>query len=214
MFKFEDENIIVCVKPAGILSQSSEKDENMISLLNKYFEESGKSCQAYPVHRLDRETSGLIVYAKNPRAAAKLSEQIAKNEIKKRYFAVIKGVPEEKAGVLEDLLFRDKQKNKSYVVKRKRAGVKTASLEYKVIGENDGMSLLDILLHTGRTHQIRVQFSSRKMPLYGDGRYGGGGGGLALFAHSLEFAHPITGEKMCFTALPDTEIFPWNNFIF
>ena len=196
MIKFEDENIIVCVKPAGILSQSSEKDENMISLLNKYFEESGKSCQAYPVHRLDKETSGLIVYAKNSRSAAKLSEQIAKNEIKKRYFAVVKGVPGEKSGVLEDLLFRDKQKNKSYVVKRKRAGVKTASLEYKVIGEGDGMALLDILLHTGRTHQIRVQFSSRKMPLYGDGRYGGGGGGLALFAHSLEFSHPITGEKM------------------
>ncbi len=214
MFKFEDENIIVCVKPAGVLSQSSEKDENMISVLNKYFEESCKTCQAYPVHRLDRETSGLIVYAKNSRAAAKLSEQIAKNEIKKRYFAVIKGAPEEKSGVLKDLLFRDKQKNKSYVVKRKRGGVKEASLEYEVIGESDGMSLVDILLHTGRTHQIRVQFSSRKMPLYGDGRYGGGGGNLALFAHSLEFKHPLTGKEMCFTALPDTEEFPWNNFTY
>lgn len=214
MFKFEDENIIVCVKPAGVLSQSSEKDENMISLLNGYFEQAGKNCTAYPVHRLDRETSGLIVYAKNSRAAAKLSEQIAKNEIKKRYFAVIKGVPEEKSGVLKDLLFRDKQKNKSYVVKRKRGGVKEASLEYEVIGEKDGMSLVDILLHTGRTHQIRVQFSSRKMPLYGDGRYGGGGGNLALFAHSLEFIHPVTGEKMHFTALPDTEEFPWNKFTF
>ena len=169
MFKFEDENIIVCAKPAGVLSQFSEKDENMISILNEYFEKSEKNCQAYPVHRLDRETSGLIVYAKNSRAAAKLSEQIAKNEIKKRYFAVIKGSPEEKSGVLKDLLFRDKQKNKSYVVKRKRGGVKEASLEYEVVGESDGMSLVDILLHTGRTHQIRVQFSSRKMPLYGDG---------------------------------------------
>ena len=214
MFKFEDENIIVCVKPAGVLSQFSEKDENMISILNEYFEKSEKNCQAYPVHRLDRETSGLIVYAKNSRAAAKLSEQIAKNEIKKRYFAVIKGSPEEKSGVLKDLLFRDKQKNKSYVVKRKRGGVKEASLEYEVIGESDGMSLVDILLHTGRTHQIRVQFSSRKMPLYGDGRYGGGGGNLALFAHSLEFRHPVTGEEMCFTALPDAEEIPWNMFTF
>lgn len=214
MFKFEDENIIVCVKPAGVLSQFSEKDENMISILNEYFEKSEKNCQAYPVHRLDRETSGLIVYAKNSRAAAKLSEQIAKNEIKKRYFAVIKGSPEEKSGVLKDLLFRDKQKNKSYVVKRKRGGVKEASLEYEVAGESDGMSLVDILLHTGRTHQIRVQFSSRKMPLYGDGRYGGGGGNLALFAHSLEFRHPVTGEEMCFTALPDAEEFPWNMFTF
>ena len=214
MFKFEDENIIVCVKPAGVLSQFSEKDENMISILNGYFEKSEKNCQAYPVHRLDRETSGLIVYAKNSRAAAILSEQIAKNEIKKRYFAVIKGSPEEKSGVLKDLLFRDKQKNKSYVVKRKRGGVKEASLEYEVIGESDGMSLVDILLHTGRTHQIRVQFSSRKMPLYGDGRYGGGGGNLALFAHSLEFRHPVTGEEICFTALPYAEDFPWNMFTF
>ena len=212
MFKFEDENIIVCVKPVGVLSQSSEKEENMISLLNEYFEQSGKACTAYPVHRLDRETSGLIVYAKNSRAAAKLSEQITKNEMKKHYFAVVKGIPEEKSGILKDLLFRDKQKNKSYVVKRKRGGVKEASLEYKVIGESDGMSLVDILLHTGRTHQIRVQFSSRKMPLYGDGRYGGGGGNLALFAHSLEFRHPVTGEEMCFTALPDAEEIPWNKF--
>ena len=212
MFKFEDENIIVCVKPAGVLSQSSEKEENMISLLNKYFEQAGKTCVAYPVHRLDRETSGLIVYAKNSRAAAKLSEQITRNGMKKHYFAVIKGTPEEKSGVLKDLLFRDKQKNKSYVVKRKRGGVKEASLEYKVIGEKDGLSLVDILLHTGRTHQIRVQFSSRKMPLYGDDRYGGGGGSLALFAHCLEFRHPVTGEEMCFTAFPDTEAFPWNGF--
>ena len=85
-----------------------------------------------------------------------------------------------------------------------RKGVRDASLEYKVIGEADGLSLLDILLHTGRTHQIRVQFASRKMPLIGDGRYGGGGGNLALFAHSLEFRHPVTGEEMSFTApLPE-----------
>lgn len=212
MFKFEDENIIVCVKPAGVLSQSSENGKNMVSILNEYFESTGQKCEAYPVHRLDRETSGLIVYAKNSRSAAKLSEQIAKNEIKKHYYAVVKGAPEEKEGVLTDLLFRDKQKNKSFVVKRKRAGVREASLEYRVIGECDGLSLLDILLHTGRTHQIRVQFSSRKMPLVGDGKYGGGGGNLALFAHTLEFRHPATGEQMKFSALPETEEFPWKCF--
>ena len=212
MFKFEDENIIVCVKPAGVLSQFSEKDENMISILNEYFEKSEKNCQAYPVHRLDRETSGLIVYAKNSRAAAKLSEQITRNEMKKHYFAVIKGTPEEKSGVLKDLLFRDKQKNKTFVVKRERKGVREASLEYSVIGENNGLSLVDILLQTGRTHQIRVQFSSRKMPLYGDGRYGGGSGSLALFAHTLEFTHPVTNEKMTFSAKPDTNSEPWNKF--
>lgn len=212
MFKFEDENIIVCHKPAGILSQGGS-GKDMISLLNEHFEAAGQKCEAYPVHRLDRETSGLIVYAKNSLSAAKLSEQIAKNEIKKRYFAVIRGIPEEKEGVLTDLLFRDKQKNKSFVVKRKRAGVREASLEYKVIGECDGLSLVDILLHTGRTHQIRVQFSSRKMPLVGDGKYGGGSGSLALFAHTLEFRHPATGEMMKFSALPDTEEYPWKGFL-
>ena len=124
----------------------------------------------------------------------------------------MQGVPSEKSGVLKDLLFRDKQKNKTFVVKRERKGVRDASLEYEVMGEKNGNSLLDILLHTGRTHQIRVQFASRKMPLYGDGKYGGGSGKLALFAHTLEFSHPVSGEKLVFTAKPDTEDIPWNEF--
>ena len=204
----EDKNIIVCFKPAGIISQSSG-GEDMISLLNEHF---AGMAEAYPVHRLDRETAGIMVYAKNSKAAAMLSKQAEQNQIKKRYYAVIKGIPEEKSGVLKDLLFRDKQKNKTFVVKRERKGVREASLEYSVIGENNGLSLVDILLHTGRTHQIRVQFSSRKMPLYGDGRYGGGSGSLALFAHTLEFTHPVTNEKMTFSAKPDTDCEPWNKF--
>lgn len=207
----EDNDIIVCVKPSGILSQSGE-GESMISLLNEHFLENGEKSQAYPVHRLDRETAGVMVYAKNSRSAAALSKQIEQNAVKKHYYAVVKGVPEEKSGVLKDLLFRDKQKNKSYTVKRMRKGVREASLEYRVIGENGGFSMLDILLHTGRTHQIRVQFSSRKMPLYGDGRYGGGGGSLALFAHTLEFCHPVSGEKLVFSDKPDMTQEPWNMF--
>lgn len=204
----EDRDIIVCLKPAGIISQSSGGTD-MISLLNEHF---GGGAQAYPVHRLDRETAGIMVYAKNSKAAAMLSKQAEQNQIKKRYYAVVKGVPEEKSGVLKDLLFRDKQKNKTFVVKRERKGVREASLEYEVMGENGGLSLLNILLHTGRTHQIRVQFSSRKMPLFGDGRYGGGSGNLALFAHTLEFVHPITNEKLTFSAKPDTDSDPWNKF--
>ncbi len=181
----------------------------MISLLNEHI---GGGAQAYPVHRLDRETAGIMVYAKNSKAAAMLSKQAEQNQIKKRYYAVVKGAPEEKSGVLKDLLFRDKQKNKTFVVKRERKGVREASLEYEVMGENGGLSLLNILLHTGRTHQIRVQFSSRKMPLFGDGRYGGGSGNLALFAHTLEFVHPVTNEKLTFSAKPDTDSDPWNKF--
>ncbi len=208
---FEDKFLAVCLKPAGILSQSGE-GKNMISLLNEHFEQSGENAQAFPVHRLDRETAGVMVYAKTAKAAAVLSKQAEQNQIKKRYYAVVKGVPEEKNGVLKDLLFRDKQKNKTYVVKRDRKGVREASLEYEVVGENEGFSLLDILLHTGRTHQIRVQFSSRKMPLYGDGRYGGGSGNLALFAHTLEFGHPVSGERLSFSLKPDIGSEPWNKF--
>ncbi len=181
----------------------------MVAMLNEYF---GSIAQAYPVHRLDRETGRVMVFAKTSKAAAELSMQIQQNKFKKRYFAVVKGVPEEKSGTLKDLLFRDKQKNKTFTVKRMRKGVRNASLEYEVIGEADGYSLLDILLHTGRTHQIRVQFSSRKLPLYGDGKYGGGAGNLALFARSLEFYHPVSGEKLYFSTKPDTSSEPWNKF--
>ena len=211
---FEDKHIAVCIKPAGIISQSSGTDTDMIALLNAHFEENGEKAQAFPVHRLDRETSGIMVYAKNSRSAAELSKQAEQNKIKKHYYAVVHGSPEEKCGVLTDLLFRDKQKNKTFVVNRMRKGVRDASLEYKVIGEADGLSLLDILLHTGRTHQIRVQFSSRKMPLIGDGRYGGGSGKLALFAHTLEFVHPKSGETLSFSAKPDLTEYPWNKFEF
>ncbi len=208
---FEDKNIAVCLKPAGVLSQNGD-GADMISMLNEHFMQNGEKAEAFPVHRLDRETAGVMVYAKNSKSASALSKQIEQNTVKKPYFAVVKGCPEEKSGVLKDLLFRDKQKNKSYTVRRMRKGVREASLEYKVIGESNGLSMLDILLHTGRTHQIRVQFSSRKMPLYGDGRYGGGGGNLALFAHTLEFSHPVSGEKMIFSEKPDMTAEPWNMF--
>jgi 23S rRNA pseudouridine1911/1915/1917 synthase len=207
----EDKHIAVCFKPAGVLSQNGE-GADMISMLNEHFAQNGENAQAYPVHRLDRETAGIMVYAKNSKAAAVLSKQAEQNQIKKRYYAVVKGIPEEKSGVLKDLLFRDKQKNKTYTVKRMRKGVREASLGYEVIGEADGLSMLDILLHTGRTHQIRVQFSSRKMPLFGDGRYGGGSGNLALFAHTLEFTHPVSGEKLVFSKKPDQLAEPWNKF--
>lgn len=212
--KFEDKHIVVCFKPAGVISQSTDGGDDMIALLNAHFEQNGESVQAHPVHRLDRETAGLMVYAKNSKAAANLSKQAEQNKIRKRYYAVLNGVPVGSGGVLTDLLFRDKQKNKTYVVKRMRKGVRDASLEYKVSGVKDGLSLVDVLLHTGRTHQIRVQFASRKMPLYGDGRYGGGSGKLALFAHTLEFEHPVSGEIVSFSEKPDTTEYPWSEFHF
>ena len=209
---FEDASVIVCLKPAGLQSQGGKND--LVSVLNGYFTDNKSDAKAFPVHRLDRDTAGVMVFAKNSSAAAKLSAQIANNEMKKHYYAVISGKPEEESGILKDLLFHDRQKNKTYTVKRSRKGVKEASLEYKTVGHSYGFTMLDILLHTGRTHQIRVQFASRKMPLYSDGKYGGGSGKLALFAYKLEFIHPITNEPLCFTAKPDEDEYPWNMFNF
>lgn len=202
----ENSDFVVCVKEAGLLSEGEGKN-SLVTLLK---EQTGS--EIYPVHRLDKETAGVMVYAKNSKTAATFSKQITENKIKKRYYAIIKGCPEEKEGVFEDLLFRDKQKNKTYTVKRMRKGVRDAKLEYSVLKVNNGLSLVDILLHTGRTHQIRVQFSSRNMPLYGDGKYGGGSGKLALFAYSLSFINPITNERETYTSLPNLNEEPWNRF--
>ena len=142
---------------------------------------------------------------------------LVNNEIKKEYLAVVCGKPEKESDVLQDLLFKDSTKNKSFVVKRMRKGVKKASLEYKTLGsvndEKNTLSLLKILLHTGRTHQIRVQFSSRKLPLLGDARYGGKSPlcDIALWSHSLTLTHPFTGEELHFEFQPPEE-YPWNIF--
>lgn len=203
---FEDSALIVCVKPAGALSEKSEKT-NMVSMIAEH-----TGAEPYPVHRLDKETGGVMVYAKTKQAAAQLSEQIKQGSFKKRYLAVLCGIVENKSGELNDFLFRDKLKNKTFVVDRQRAGVKTAKLEYRIIDENNGYSLADILLHTGRTHQIRAQFSSRKHPLCGDRKYGGCAGDLALFAYRLEFTHPVSGKKLKYEFLPDFTLPPWNMF--
>ncbi len=206
---FEDKHLIFAVKSKGVLSQSGE-GENMIDLLSE-----GRG-EIFPIHRLDKSVSGVMVFAKTKAAAGKLSAMVQNNEIKKEYLAVVCGTPQEKSAVLEDLLFKDSSKNKSFVVKRMRKGVKKASLEYETIGtaldEDKELSLLKILLHTGRTHQIRVQFSSRKMPLLGDGRYGGKAKcDVALFSQSLSLKHPFTGEELSFKAEPPAE-YPWNLF--
>lgn len=204
---FSDDNIMVCVKEQGVLSEKSDSQPNVPALI---LAQTGR--EVFPVHRLDRETSGVMVYALNARSASVLSSEITNGEMKKRYYAVVRGELPEGHGVMEDFLFRDKAKNKSYVVKRERKGVRRASLEYTRLAFSEGLSLAEILLHTGRTHQIRVQFSSRGFPLYGDGRYGGGEGKLALFAYSLGFIHPVTKEKMVFSALPDSGACPWALF--
>ena len=203
---YEDEYLIFAVKPVGVLSQKGD-GENMIDLLSQ-----GRG-EVYPVHRLDTAVGGVMVFAKTKQAAAKMSALVGGNQLQKQYLAVLQGVSEKESDTLEDLLFKDSRKNKSFVVKRERKGVKKASLEYNLIASKDDLSLVKVKLHTGRTHQIRVQFASRKLPLLGDGKYGSKCNkcSVALWSNSLKFVHPYTKKEIGFTASPPDR-FPWNMF--
>lgn len=200
---YKDEHIVVCIKPAGLLSAKDiSGSKNMTDMLKT---ELGVS-EVYPVHRLDREVSGVMVYALSKTSAAKLSAATAdKDRFKKIYYAVISGIPDETKGIFEDLLFKDTKRSKSFVVDKMRKGVKTAKLEYEVLESFENKSLVKIVLHTGRTHQIRVQFAHRKMPLAGDRKYGGEKSvkGIALRSVILGFNHPKTNEWLEFNKIPD-----------
>ncbi len=205
---FEDNDIIVCIKPVGIVSQSdSIGKESMISILSDH-----TGTDIFPLHRLDRDVSGVMVYAKNRESAAKLSTAVANHELTKEYIALVRGTPCENAGEMRDLLFKDSSKNKSFVVKRPRKGVKEAVLEYKTINttqiDDVTYSIVLVKLHTGRTHQIRVQFSHRKMPLAGDRKYGGDGNfpSIGLWSYRISFNHPKTNLPLSFERLPDNFI--------
>ena len=202
---FEDKELIVCIKERGILSQQGNQVER--TMLTDLEAHIGK--EAYPVHRLDKEVGGVMVFAKTRNAAAKLSVQVTDRTMEKEYITVVEGSPEEKEGTMEDLLFFDRSKNKSFTVKKERRGVKKASLSYKVLAEGDGLSLLRVRLHTGRTHQIRVQLASRKMPIVGDRRYGSKTESriIALWSCYISFVHPVTGERMSFERISEEEIF-------
>ena len=193
-----EREFVVCLKPAGVLSQAGKEGETtMLTLLS-----SQLGGEIYPVHRLDREVGGVMVYARTGKAAAALSKLIQEGNMKKEYLAVAQGCPEQETGIFEDLLLHDARKNKSYVVDRMRGGVKKAKLSYQVLAQRDEKSLVQVRLFTGRSHQIRVQFASRKMPLTGDGRYGGGSGKIALWSVRLSFPYPGKKELCVFSCLP------------
>lgn len=204
---FDDEDIVVCVKPVGILSEvGTRENPGLPAVLSEKYQS-----EIYPVHRLDKAVGGLMVFAKNSKSAAKLSAQIVSGEFVKYYYALVYGEAEKEA-TLEDLLFKDVKTNKTYVVKRERKGVKKAKLFYERIArsviDDKPVSLVKIRLYTGRSHQIRVQFASRKMPLVGDRRYGSKDGvkDVELYSCCLKFAHPTTGENLVFESKPNDNL--------
>lgn len=215
---YEDIYLIVCIKPQGILSQPDPSgEEDMIGVLTDYLKSKSENSEIGVVHRLDRNVGGVMVFSKKPFIASKLSQAIVEKDFVKEYYAVVHNCPEEKTGVYKDLLFKDSSKNKSFVVARPRKGVKEASLEYEVLDTKETsigvVSLIRIRLHTGRTHQIRVQFSSRKMPLVGDGKYGSKDNAcdIALWSYRLAFHHPIKKASIDLSKTPP-ECYPWNLF--
>ena len=217
---YEDEYLLVCLKPVGVLSQPdvTGSEDNMLALLEKQLlARDGKAPYIGLVHRLDRGVGGVMVFAKRQDVAGALSAAVANRTLIKQYMAVVHGKPDEASGEWKDFLYKDAAKNKTFVVERARKGVKEASLDYEVMATKADTpvgecSLLRIRLHTGRTHQIRVQCSSRGMPLVGDGKYGARDHGLAigLWSYRLTFAHPRKkGRQVDVFALPQGEAFSW-----
>jgi len=202
-----DADIVVAIKPPRVLS--TDEPGGMPELLRQ---ELGTS-DIRTVHRLDRVVSGLMVLARNAESASNLSEQIRRGSFEKEYLAVIHGLPERKTGELRDLLLRNKQERKTYVVDELAKGVQEAILRYRTVDAKDGMTKVAIELVTGRTHQIRAQFSSRGLPLVGDRKYSTNEDGceIALWSYRLAFGHPATGKRMEFTHQPPEE-YPWNVF--
>lgn len=165
------------------------------------------------VHRLDRVVSGLMVLARTPEAASQLSRQIREQRFEKEYLAVLHGCPQAPEGALRDLLRRDKAERKTYVTEVPGKDVQEAILSYRLLGSCNGLSQVHIRLQTGRTHQIRAQFSARGLPLVGDRKYSllDDGCPIALWSHCLRFCHPVSGKPMTFRLEPPP-IFPWTLF--
>ena len=202
-----DPAFVVCIKPPRVLS--TDEPGGLPDLCRQTLGEQN----IRTVHRLDRVVSGLMVLARTKRAASDLSAQIRDGIFHKEYTAVLHGVPNDPVGTLVDLLARDKAERKTYVVTEPGKDVQEAILNYELLAHSEDFSKVRIELVTGRTHQIRCQFSSRNLPLVGDRKYSTHADDceIALWSSLLRFRHPKTGEELTFTAPPPDE-FPWNHF--
>jgi len=208
------------VKPQNIPTQEDDsKDKYLLTMVKEYIKvKENKPGNVYVglVHRLDRPTGGVMVFAKTSKAASRLTEQMQSGDFHKRYLAVINGKPREKRGKLVNYLLKNARTNTVQVVPELTTNAKRAELTYEIIDEKEKVSLARIDLHTGRSHQIRVQMKNIGCPVYGDVKYGGDilakGHNLALWAYELKFIHPTTKENMTFKVYPPEDITPWQVF--
>ena len=215
---YEDNHIIVVEKPVNIPSQADKTcDMDMITMIKDYLKEKyNKPGNVYVglVHRLDRPVGGIMIFAKTSKAASRLSESIRVKDFKKTYLAVVNNVNLKDEAVLEDYLYKNEALNKSMVVSKDKHGAKLARLNYKILESIDnGLSLVEVDLETGRHHQIRVQFASRGNSLYGDQKYGSGPKGeqISLWAYKITFKHPVKDEMLTFECKPKA-IGIWSKF--
>lgn len=216
---YEDNHIIVVLKPQMLACCPDEsKDDNLLDTVKRYVKAAyQKPGNVYIglVHRLDRPTGGVMVYAKTSKAAARLTEGLQTGDFEKKYLTVVCGTPDGERGTLSNYLRKNTVNNMVYVCTPTEDGAKYAELDYKVLEEKGKHSLLEVRLHTGRTHQIRVQMAGISHPVFGDMRYGGAlaqKGKLALWAYSLSFTHPVTKERLKFMAYPPDDETPWKSF--
>ena len=208
---YEDQGVLVCRKPAGLAVQTAVSfQEDMVSELKNYLSGNGKEKNPYlgVIHRLDQPVEGLLVFAKTKAAAASLTAQLADGSLRKKYVAMIAGVPGEKQGRLVDYLKKDTKTNLSRVVTKQDKDAKRAELEYKILSGEGACALAEIEIRTGRYHQIRCQMSHFGHPLLGDVKYGSQiRGQLALCAYYLEYKNPVTGKIQKFTVKPENPAF-------
>ena len=216
---YEDNHIIVVLKPQGVPTCGDESgDDSLLEGVRRYlkvtYEKPGNAYVGL-IHRLDRPTGGVMVFAKTSKAASRLSEQMRGGDFEKKYFTVLVGTPKEPQKTLVNYLKKNPVNNMVYLCPPTTDGAKMASLDYRVLQEREGLCLAEVRLHTGRTHQIRVQMAGIGHPVYGDMRYGGENakkGWLALWAYSLSFTHPVTKERMRFMVQPPADNVPWKYF--
>lgn len=215
---YEDNHILVVVKPQNIPTQEdSSGDEDMLTMLKNYMKvRDNKPNNVYLglVHRLDRPTGGVMVFAKTSKSASRLSEQMKEGGFEKRYVAVLNGIPKDKRGKLVHYLKKDEYNNIVSIVPSLTTGAKRAELDYEILDTKDNLALASILLYTGRGHQIRVQMNAINCPIFGDQKYGAGQvkNNLALWAYNLKFEHPTTKERMNFIVMPPKEEYPFSEF--